>query len=187
METVWAERLMLLTDLFEHALLDEGRDSPIYHGTNWWSALEIIKRDIIQAKTIHVPKINNTYQRTVSGVSFSRDIRVSQTFGPVVFVFDQAKMVRNHKLVPIDFWGYSSETKNGKRRRDHYAEAEEFLIGPLKNMSRYLIEIQARWKDVDRAELEETGHIKLRYADDEALDHYDALAFHPLLKWNKAL
>lgn len=176
---------MRFHEISEHLI--EGRDAPIYHGTNWFAANRIVEDDQLAAKTFHVMKVNNTMNSMISGISFSRDLRLSMTFGPVVFVFDQAKIVRNHKLKPIDFWGFSRETQFGGRRQEQYAESEEFLLGPLVGMSRYLIEIRGNARQLNqeaRAKgiitLGDAGKLVNGTVEDEP---YKAIVHHPLMRW----
>jgi len=121
-------------------IITEGRDAPLYHATSVFGALGIITADKIADKTEHS---YYSEQDHGVGVSLTRDRRMASHFGDVVFVLDQAKIAHTKKLVPIDYWGLGGEPElvGVGRRQKNYAEAEEFLIGPLAPLSKYLLGI----------------------------------------------
>lgn len=108
----------------------EGADAPLFHGTTYENAVKIIQQDTIKARTGH--RINKTDKNKTMGVSLSRDWRVPGAFGNVIFEVDQRLLRQSHKIVPMN---YSESIPRG------WAEAEEFLIGPLTDLNRYLLTI----------------------------------------------
>lgn len=57
----------------------------------------------------------------MKGISFSRSLRYSLSWGDVVFELDQSKLAQNYKIIPFNWMRNSTK---GEMRR----EAEEFLI-----------------------------------------------------------
>jgi hypothetical protein len=125
---------MILLDLLET------RTAPLYHGCYLGGALRIIADATLEARTEHQPRPGSRHQATIAGISLSRSRGVAANFGEVIFQFDQDRLRRRHRIVPHDYWGHSSEPAlaGGARRQAKYAEAEEFLIGPLVDPMRYV-------------------------------------------------
>lgn len=153
---------MFISDLLE------GRDAPLYHGTSMWVAEEILSADALSAHTRHkLPLVD----KTVMGVSLSRSLRTSRRFGSVIFELDQSKLARKHRIVPIDYFhNRHSRTldpdevdPNYERRRGGYAEAEEFVVGDIKKLSRYLRAVHF-------------------FGDEFKLQGLPSIFYHPLLK-----
>lgn len=123
-----------------HDIITEGRDAPLFHGTAPQTAELIIRHDGINANTEH-DMIEEP------GISLSREMRVSTRFGPVIFQLDQRKLAQRYKIVPWDYFvnqiDYDEEMAVS-RRQEEYNEAEEFLIGSITRLDRYL---QAIWFD----------------------------------------
>lgn len=146
---------MLLKDIF----LIEGRDAPLYHGTSLGNALKIIKGNEIWGGTQHDL---NRDDEPVFGVSLTRSKHLAQGFAGnngVVFELDQAKLVQNHKLVPIDYWAFHNPKKKSLRGLgphvggDRY-EYEEFCVGSIEPLNRFLKAIHMTGKGYRRAETE---------------------------------
>lgn len=126
---------MLICDLFE------GRDAPLYHGTAFYNARRILANNTFEAKTM---QDHSRTTKEIYGVSLTRDPRFAKTFGPVVFVLDQTKLRHNYKIMPVDYWGHSNEISMGpqsQKKKGKYAEAEEFVVGPVTNADRYIMAI----------------------------------------------
>lgn len=142
--------------------LTEARMAPLYHGTSVDSASNILKYNMINGMTQQtaphlsgrkIEKYKTGWhdgeRHLISGVSLSRNPRIAFNFGPIVFEFDQAKLMQNYKIRPINhFWtrGPANDPHNPARQvagknKDWYNESEEFLIGSLKEMDKYLISI----------------------------------------------
>jgi len=149
---------MLLIELFEGV-----GDNFVYHGTNATSASWIIDANAIEGRTAHDPKRllvrDNGY---VAGVSTTRNIKFAWQWGQeVVFVLDFNRIKQTNKVIPID---YMSDSKGGERRRE---ESEEFVVGSLKPLTRYVKAIY-----ISRAVYEELK-------EDEG---HQSLINHPLLE-----
>lgn len=118
--------------------LEEGRDAPLYHATNIGAFIDILKLNRLEGKTIHSargirPNLKHKHQQQHdNGVSLTRNFEFAMKWGSVIFVLDQRKLAQKHKLVPLD-WAYEfdSEAMRG--------EMEEFVIGDINNLNRYLI------------------------------------------------
>ena len=162
--------------------LDEGRDAPLYHGAGLASAISILKENEIWASTqqhktaMAALGVNHMADKTDTefGVSLSRDIRISRNFGEVVFELDQRKLAQRYKIIPFDYWtasnpkGQSVRAKGPNAPGDRY-EAEEFLIGSITPLNRYLIAIHLTQKVFDKYERDFPKHAAM-------------VLYHPLLK-----
>lgn len=132
--------------------LFEGRESPLYHGTSWVAAAHILEKNEIEARSYHdaskLLRKTEISDYQVAGVSLTRDYRVARTFGEIVFVLDQQKLVTRHEIIPIDFF---SKAKFMVGRGDGGGESEEFVVGPITNLDRYLTEIRItkKWYDAN--------------------------------------
>lgn len=91
------------------------------------------------------------------GVSLTRNFKVGQNyFGDVVFELDQQRLAQRYKIIPFNYWNSDDETlpyKTGTARaqstnrdvlEDRPNEFEEFLVGDIDNLSKYLKHI---WLD----------------------------------------
>lgn len=155
--------------------LHEGRDAPLFHGCSFFAAVEILQLNEMRDRTVHLPRPGTHFRAEVGGVSLSRSALIAKTFGPVVFELDQRLLASRHRLVPFDYWGASNEVKmSDARRKDNFAEAEEFVIGAIPGISRYIRSIL-----VDAAALRRLPH----NADAAWLDGKAAVLLrHPLLR-----
>lgn len=126
--------------------LNEGRDAPLYHGMSLEKAASVFKTDTLKASWTHdIPSLGK-----VTGTSLSRNSRLK--YGNIVLVLDQAKLSRRFKMIPLDgeFMFYKGNSND--RRQKVYNPfapgnvspqlAEEFLVGDIKNLSQYILEIQ---------------------------------------------
>lgn len=117
----------------------EGRDAPLYHGTNFLMAAQIINQDSLRAGHDGHMLLGNP--EIVDGVSLSRDIHTARRFGPVVFELDQRALAQRYRIEPVDYFSDDDEITEvpGQRRRDDRAEAEELVIAPeISPLRRYL-------------------------------------------------
>lgn len=160
-----------------YEIITEGRDAPLYHGTGSSNAISIIEQDAIRAKTDHdTAKLTNygskgDYQ---SGVSLTRNKKMAEGFGEVVFEIDQRRLAQTNKLIPIDYWAKPDKPSN--RGRGHSGsivsgtyEYEEFCVGEIKPLRRYLIAIHM------------TAHGCRRLKRDYDMKDIAVLMKHPLL------
>lgn len=108
----------------------------MYHGCSFQAAISILAEDTLRDFTRHVPRPGAA---GAVGVSLSRDIRVARGFGPVVLELDQRLLTMTHRITATDYWGHSPETKMlNSRRKNSYAEAEEFVVGPIRKVGRFI-------------------------------------------------
>jgi hypothetical protein len=139
--------------------LEEGRDAPLYHGTDTHAAIQIIDADTLEGRTdnhsrleplnswgekkkelvVNVNHFKPKKYTKFNGSSFSRDMRRSLHWrgGGLCFEVDQRKLSQRHKLVPINIFmamGYNKHAKDEEL-------AEEFVIGDIKNFRRYITRI----------------------------------------------
>ena len=159
--------------------LMEGRDAPLFHGTNPHSAVKIIQDNKIEAHTKHFDAEHQSLWR-VPGVSLSRDFRAAKGFGGIVFVIDQTKLARTRQITPISYWAKSNEPglTGEHHRTGQFAEAEEFVTGSI-SLPKYCIEIRMDGKTYDRL-------TKTRGAPfEDEKKFYRPLTTHPLLRVNR--
>lgn len=120
--------------------ITEGRDAPLYHGTDTGSAIDIIQSNEFKAH-------ENLYDEGTPGVSFSRNMTIGNRFATnmgrfgIVFEVDQKKLAQNYKIKPFNY--YSS---NGTRQMDSdvmgaYNEFEERVYSDIKNADRYITKV----------------------------------------------
>ncbi len=183
--------------------ITESRSAPLYHGTNISSAEEILKHNMIMAKTGHqAPALGLTrghalgnYKNTggrwgdINGVSLTRSFKTAMDFGAVIFELDQSVLTNNHKIVPIQYFGIGGNAMAGARSTAYQAgkgksgastEAEEFVIGSIKNLDKYLktiwvpngAAVGGQWRTWDDVEI-------------PLSDDYNTLRNHPKAKLYK--
>lgn len=135
----------------------------LYHSTKGTFFDQILNSNQIKASTTQKIKtklnnnnINNNGYQQYNGVSLSRDNNF--TFGDFQLILDGDLMKRDYgnKLIPFDFYherGSKSSNRHGKN------ESEEFLVGHLNNVKKYLLGIRYRRDIFDVEYLE---HLKNR-------------------------
>jgi hypothetical protein len=135
------------------------QDATLYHATDVLRGARILYQDEIKPQTDHF--ING---KTMLGVSLTRSFRFAvdwRRFG-IVYSLDAVKLRHRSKIIPTDYY---------RDRREH----EEFLIGGIKPLSKFLTgilitpETEAYCKEHDNELIE--GH-----------KDYEDLLRHPLLK-----
>jgi hypothetical protein len=102
-----------------------------------------------QSKTQHRNSEGDTFELN-RGVSLSRTMHVAVKFAEilrstrgVVLELDQAKLAHNYKIIPFNYNSYY--TIKGARQGN--IESEEFVLGNIKNLDRYLVAIWSNNKD----------------------------------------
>ncbi|CAM6054470.1 unnamed protein product [Sphagnum tenellum] len=109
-------------------LLIEGlpQGGTLYHSTYIMTAAQILYKDEISAKTDH--RINGKVSKP--GVSLTRSFQFAAEWKPdgAIFAIDGDKLRAQSKLIPIDYY---------RNRREN----EEFVIGAIKPLSRFLTKI----------------------------------------------
>lgn len=128
---------MKIIELFEAI-----RPAYLYHSTTIKHASSIILGDEIKAMTAHTidafdigkKYAMDKYKDTILGISLTRSLPFARSWDDVVFVLNQEKLRQKYKMIEIDY--------NEERWNTHaHGEAEEFLIGSIKPLSKYLIKI----------------------------------------------
>lgn len=125
--------------------LEEGRDAPLYHGTQFKNVFSILKQDMIKGSPIAIkhPVFKHS-KKLVKGVSLTRNIRFAMKNFSVVLEFDQRKLAQRHKLKPFSYFLNDLVDKTREKEGDNgigregWNEYEEVVLGDIKNMSRYL-------------------------------------------------
>lgn len=161
------------------------RAGVLYHGTDPDNCELILANNRISGLTSHKAfrqrTINNVTKpvpvgfrdrdidkfESVSGVSLTRDPNFARRWKSgqgVVLCLDETKLRQRYRMVPYDYYG-------------NRAEAEEFVVGSITDLSKYLISIEASEELVkDMAEDNEL------YAPGDG--RYSMLMDHPLLRVN---
>lgn len=170
----------LLSELFEDV-----RPGLLYHGTDPDNAEGILLANRINAHTGHNAspmQVVKGYNRIVPvgfrqreieqfdkvyGVSLTRDPQFARRWKSgmgIVFAFDANKLRQNFRIVPYNYYG-------------NRVESEEFLVGSLTNVSKYLVSIevsqQVMYEMLEDNEMYEPGE-----------GRYSKLVEHPLLRVN---
>lgn len=168
--------LRSLDSNLRESVLMEGRDAPLFHGTNPVSAVRIIQANEIGANTKHLNAEFFEHIWKAPGVSLSRDLRAAKNFGGVVFQISQTKLSQSRKIIPISYYGHSEEpAMHGETgRTGQFAEAEEFVIGSI-SLPKYLTAIR-----MDTATYERLTAKRASPFDSEP-HFYRPLTSHPLL------
>lgn len=134
------------------SFLAEARMAPLYHATSVWNAERILKENKIKGRSIQRSQtIFGDRDRMMFGVSLTRNFNVGKKyFGDVVFELDQQRLAQRYKIIPFNYWNSDDETllyKTGTARaqstnrddlQDRPNEFEEFLVGDIDNLSKYL-------------------------------------------------
>jgi len=136
--------------------LEEGRDAPLYHGTLYVKAKQILESDSILANT---EENINKAERKTKGVSLTRNYNLAIKFvdakygslSPIIFELDQRKLAQRYRIVPHNYYTTNDTISNydikdaptrfTKETPGDFNEFEEFVIGDIKPLSRYLTKI----------------------------------------------
>ena len=148
---------MFLDHLFEMA------SARLYHSTNYYSAVQIIRENVFLAKTEH-----DFPNGPAKGVSFTRNRYFAKHWSWVAFELDRDRLAQRYRLIPHNYWHRGTERSQGDAR----VEAEEFVIGPVANASRYITAIY----------MTRRSFINLEKLHGPSEGFYDPLSKHPLLK-----
>ena len=168
--------------LLNEFILTEGRGGHLYHATRTEHALSILRTNVVEDRTKQTlgAKRGKRYQRSegqngepiygydliggkeVSGVSLTRSYEFALEWkSDVIFVFDHARLAQDFKITPIDHihsagWDYYSPGAVNMRK-EWYNQYEEFLVGPIRNVKRYLLSINIDIHNLDRVDLFNTN------------------------------
>lgn len=154
-------------------IIHEGRDAPLYHGTGVGAAIRILIMDEIMAKTDHDGAKFGQSVRYLDGVSLTRD-RQYAAADDISLELDQRRLAQSHRLLPLNYW--QDKSTSARNMRAHHLrgmagpEAEEFCLGPIRPLSRYLLAIHLSAK--------RHQWISRNFSEESA----DILLQHPLLK-----
>ncbi|PCJ96825.1 MAG: hypothetical protein COA52_01040 [Hyphomicrobiales bacterium] len=153
--------------------LEEGRDSPLFHGTPIYAAEKIIKENKLDANFTGYNKNFISFSR-IKSHSFYVAREIHDTRLIVIFELDQRKLAQRHKIVPFNFSnkrpGIGDRTpmftKIGRMSSTGTNEFEETIKAPINDLKKYIKRIYIR------------RHIFDEYSDDKT---YKLLMNHPKL------
>lgn len=165
-------------------ILNERGEPYLYHITNADDAARIIYSDMLKPLTDHrVDQLGMTGSKYatpsgyVKGVSLTRNIGFAKTWlsgEGVIFVLDASRLRHNVRLRPVDYYAGSKKIIGHGSLR---SEAEEFAIGAIKNLDRYVVEIRIKKKLYDECVYDNED-----YDDPEQDSRYWFLTNSPKLK-----
>lgn len=127
--------------------LVEGRDAPLYHNLRLGTekAKTVFLNDTLPAEWVH--DIPNLGKKT--GISFTRNPRLQ--WGSLRLQFDQRKIAYTHKIIPLDgeyvHHGGQYADRQKTKKNDLSTLAEEFVIGDIKPLHKYLIDIKVTYPE----------------------------------------
>ncbi len=160
------------------------RDAYLYHVTFADDAARIIAQDKMIPFTAHstnllglagsTSKNVNIRPSWTNGVSLTRDQKFNYRDNGVVFVLDWTLLKQNFKIIPYDHF---ASRKRGHRYSNARQEAEEFVIGTIEPLSRYLVEIR-----ISKELYDECVEDDEQWTNPEEDSRYWVLTHHPLLK-----
>lgn len=158
--------------------LEEGRDAPLYHSTTFRLAKDILLHDTLYGKTWHHKEkvLLNTKSKArrkyddpteplmSNGVSLTRSLQFAKHWraNEIIFQLDQRLLTQRYKILPANYFVSEFTVKNARRdertgvepyNKKPTNEYEEFLIGDIKNISKYIDKIYVkknRKEDVDK-------------------------------------
>lgn len=167
---------MLLTELF--APVEQRLSTPmLFHGTSPDSAGKILYSDTIRAMTTHGGYKLSRNEQYVAGVSLTRSLQFAREYHSevraVVFALDARALRARTKIIPVDYFA------NTKKNGDYYRvrkESEEFAIGDIKPLSRYL-----KWIEMPKSLWQECFEQDEEYNPGQNILYGDLL-HHPLLR-----
>lgn len=112
---------------------------PLYHATD--TLKSVLDENVLRAKTSHVLNNKNLY-----GVSTTREYSYAKRYANImmhessvynnvvgIIILDRDLLKNNYKILPVDYF-----SDDEMRRRGVYAEAEEFVVGDIKPLSKYM-------------------------------------------------
>ena len=105
-------------------LIRASKSAPLYHGTTWMNAIEILESNELRA--------NVSNETETNGVSFTRNSR--EAYDQVVFVIDQESLAYNYRISPLYREGIAGLDL-----------AEERVPRTIKHIRKYIIEL--RWNN----------------------------------------
>jgi hypothetical protein len=133
--------------------LEEGRDAPLYHSTNFTAIKRIIQYDKLEGYTDHYDKFmaqdfygefnpkknvkmkHFTSRESMRGISLTRSLKSAENWrgGHYIIKLNQRKLAQRHKIIPINIYAAAGKNKHAKDEELF----EEFVIGSIKNLHEY--------------------------------------------------
>lgn len=177
---------MFFSEIFKEGVGDDN----LYHATQVYFAEQIISSNTLEGKTSHTENRTLNFDRLglkqkeiktgptsrwISGISFTRSLPFACSWARdgVVFSFDRRKIRNKNRLISLTF--YKDRNRQGFEWQT-IAEAEEFLLGSLTDVSSYLKEIL----------ISEETHTALSQSlnpfDRDDPEEHEMLLAHPLLR-----
>lgn len=138
--------------------LVEGRDAPLYHATDLVAIVDILGSNVVQGKAnLPVNKFSAFRDKDkdrfvdqdqhVHGVSLTRDIRFAKYWDDYIIVFDQSKLQARFRIQPFYYFQQGNKYRHGE-----HAEAEEFLMGDIQGVTKYISKIIVADEALDEVE-----------------------------------
>ncbi|PCJ96783.1 MAG: hypothetical protein COA52_00830 [Hyphomicrobiales bacterium] len=146
--------------------LEEGRDAPLYHATNFDGAQGISFYNKIKGSSNFDIKHKQSHKKFARGVSLSRSLKAAINYikrlhgikngGIFVFELDQRKLSQRYKIQPYNFWYKNANTEKSTgekiirhqtrntdmgRQKQFGNEYEEFVTGMIDDVNKYIIKI----------------------------------------------
>ncbi len=170
--------MIKLVDIIKESILKtsfKGKNI-LYHSTYIDKILNIISNNEIEPKTTQ--KILTKFtsdDSSYNGVSLTRNANLK--FGDIQLMLDGDLIKRDFgkKLIPYDhFSQFGSKVKSNNTRSD-YNESEEFLIGALNPISKYLLGIRFMFskEEIEEFKTEEPEIFSLLKQKTENISIYD--------------
>ena len=139
----------IIKQLLREGLTESILNSPfkgrnlLYHSTFISRVMEIITNNKIEAKTTQkiLTKFNDE-SKSYNGVSLTRNVNL--IFSDIQLILDGDAIKRDFgkRVIPHDYFAqFGTKTKADNSRSD-YNESEEFFIGTLEPISKYLLGIR---------------------------------------------
>ena len=116
----------------------EGRDAPLYHGTQISNFIDILKTDTLKPGRIY--NRDNKAGREHGSISLSRNKNVAIEYGDVVFTLDQSKLSDNYKIIPVGDFENKLDATSARKIND--GKAEEIITEPITPLHKYLKKIE---------------------------------------------
>lgn len=132
--------------------LTESRSAPLYHATSVPHALSALIQDQLKGGKFLAPITNpdvadswdSTYKITHNkAVSTTRDINFAihwASHAGIIFELDQLAITHHYKVVPFNWFGWTTRKSNGDRWGGSQSE-ERILTDAIQPFSRYLTRI----------------------------------------------
>ncbi len=166
-QVIPADRIYLATargriigPINERSPITEGRDAPLYHHMRYEKAIAVFASDTMPGRWMH----NVPGMKAFFGNSFTRNPRLAYP-ADVILTIDQRRLSQAHRIIPLDGEYVHSYTQKGYRefgsikdRHDNrwgrgqtHLMSEEFVVGDIENLHRYVTDIHVTGGMVDSA------------------------------------